>query len=413
MAMLYLRNKPIGAVSGGGSGGGHVIENASGTELAQRDTLKFGGYLNATDDSTGEKSVVSDAPNEVEYSVWQTMTDAQKTGKKWIIKNVPSSGSGGGHTIENSSGTDMAQRSVLQFTDADVADDSTNDRTEVSVVRKVTQAEYDELTPEEQNNGIIVITDANPVYVPSQNSVSVTADGVKTYSQLLNELYALVDVDKVTRNSVLVRKQPTVDTILHIIHKFNSSLTFTAGYVSAMNDMPVFSMIVQASGSCFKTIQIDGTTITDLSSNVPSSGVIFTLYYNIISTGLDAEIPAENVIYGDSNVKDALDELNTLGSNLLTQNLTVNHQIDTVLPIAEPLELNHLYVMSYNGTQGYNDSILFMFTGNNVSISCMASIYSNSPMRILLTRSNKYIYWSLLSGTTEATITITSIKKVL
>lgn len=42
--------------SGGGSG--HAIENASGTELTQRDTLQFGEGFKVTDDSTNEKTVV-------------------------------------------------------------------------------------------------------------------------------------------------------------------------------------------------------------------------------------------------------------------------------------------------------------------------------------------------------------------
>ena len=39
-------------------GGGHTIENASGTALTQRDTLQFKGGLSVSDDSTNEKTVV-------------------------------------------------------------------------------------------------------------------------------------------------------------------------------------------------------------------------------------------------------------------------------------------------------------------------------------------------------------------
>lgn len=44
---------------GESSGGGHTIENASGTDLTQRDTLQFALGFNTTDDSTHEKTVVS------------------------------------------------------------------------------------------------------------------------------------------------------------------------------------------------------------------------------------------------------------------------------------------------------------------------------------------------------------------
>lgn len=40
-------------------GGGHTIENASGTELTQRDVMKFGTGFDATDDSTNEKTVIN------------------------------------------------------------------------------------------------------------------------------------------------------------------------------------------------------------------------------------------------------------------------------------------------------------------------------------------------------------------
>ena len=44
---------------GESSGGGHTIENASGTDLTQRDILQFVSGFNTTDDSTHEKTVVA------------------------------------------------------------------------------------------------------------------------------------------------------------------------------------------------------------------------------------------------------------------------------------------------------------------------------------------------------------------
>lgn len=51
---------------GESSGGGHTIENASGTDLTQRDTLQFASGFNTTDDSTHEKTVV--APDAMQSS---------------------------------------------------------------------------------------------------------------------------------------------------------------------------------------------------------------------------------------------------------------------------------------------------------------------------------------------------------
>lgn len=44
---------------GGGTGGGHTIEDSDGTDLTQRDTLQFGEGFLAEDDNVNEKTVVS------------------------------------------------------------------------------------------------------------------------------------------------------------------------------------------------------------------------------------------------------------------------------------------------------------------------------------------------------------------
>lgn len=81
------------AIEGGGSGG-HIIQDASGTDLAQESKLQFGGMLKTTDDSTNGVTKVSDLAEEVDWSVWNAMTEAQRTaysaGKKLDIINVPS-----------------------------------------------------------------------------------------------------------------------------------------------------------------------------------------------------------------------------------------------------------------------------------------------------------------------------------
>ena len=66
MAMLYLRNKPIGAISDGGSGG-HTIENTSGIDMEQRSDLQFVGVY-TEDDSANDRTKVN---------VVRTMTKAQ------------------------------------------------------------------------------------------------------------------------------------------------------------------------------------------------------------------------------------------------------------------------------------------------------------------------------------------------
>ena len=80
-------------VGGGGnsqSGGGHVIVDASGTELTQEEKLKFTGGLKTTDDSTNGQTIVDDSPTEIEWSVWNTMTEQEKAAiPKALVVNAP------------------------------------------------------------------------------------------------------------------------------------------------------------------------------------------------------------------------------------------------------------------------------------------------------------------------------------
>lgn len=310
MAMLYLRNKPIGAVSGGGSGGGHVIENASGTELAQRDTLKFSGYLQATDDSTNETSVVSDAPSEVEYSVWQTMTDTQKAGKKWIIKNVPKTG-----------GT------------------------------------------------------------PTDNSVSVTADGVKTYATLLNELQALVDYSKITRNTALVTVVSGERTIYRLTQNIESSsrLCFdrTRVYIPSTYKITSYTYILEPNNShVYYAHYITNYDFGDADASVPTSGTTFTLYYNLIASPGVGDIDADDVSYGSGTVKDALDGLLKLkvADVTVTTNQYGQYYIDRTYP-------NRVSVISMS------NSYWCMCEGNYVRVydvgATTKAINKEVPIRIL------------------------------
>lgn len=68
------------------------------------------------------------------------------------------SSSGGGHTILDNDGTSLTQRTELQFKGAYSEDNSTDEVTEVNVIRSMTKAEFDLLTNDEKA-GIINVTD--------------------------------------------------------------------------------------------------------------------------------------------------------------------------------------------------------------------------------------------------------------
>ena len=112
---------------------------------------------------------------------------------------------------------------------------------------------------------------------PKVESVSVTADGVKTYATLLNELFALVDFSKVTVRTKLYR---TADEIFGLALRANqSSLAFSFCYAYTANDTVIGSMFVASSGSKYATYKIGGSFI-DRSDSVPTSGEKITIYYD-------------------------------------------------------------------------------------------------------------------------------------
>jgi hypothetical protein len=107
-----------------------------------------------------------------------------------IVDLIKSAGSGG-HTIVDDAGTDLAQRTNLQFKGAYSEDNSTDDTTEVNVVREMTKAEFDQLT-EEEKIGLINITDITGgnddrfqpvIYSEEEREIGVWTDGKPLYQK--------------------------------------------------------------------------------------------------------------------------------------------------------------------------------------------------------------------------------------
>lgn len=100
-------------------------------------------------------------------------------------------GGSGGHTIVDDSGTALTQRTNLQFNGAYSEDNSTDDTTEVNVVREMTKAEFDELT-EAEKTGLINITDITGgnddrfqpvIYSTEEREIGVWEDGKPLYEK--------------------------------------------------------------------------------------------------------------------------------------------------------------------------------------------------------------------------------------
>lgn len=108
-------------------------------------------------------------------------------------QKIISGGSGsGGHTIVDSEGTSLEQRTNLQFNGAYSEDNAADDTTEIDVVREMTKAEFDELT-EAEKTGLINITDITGgnddrfqpvIYSEDEREIGVWIDGKPLYEKV-------------------------------------------------------------------------------------------------------------------------------------------------------------------------------------------------------------------------------------
>ena len=125
--------------------------------------------------------------------------------------------------------------------------------------------------PENQDGTLIgSIKQINTALSDLTESVSITADGVKTRSQLLNELYAAADMTKLTNRAVIVRGV----FIYHLVRDTNFTCcnwTDTSPFVQVQ----YIKLLASGSVQGFVTPSAN----TDQSSSSETSGVEYTLYY--------------------------------------------------------------------------------------------------------------------------------------
>lgn len=117
----------------------------------------------------------------------------------------------------------------------------------------------------------------------NRGSVSVTADGVKNYSQLMDDLFALIDSSKLSMNSYLVEYADAGDSIYRLTLKSSNLYVYGTSYLGATAAIYEFGIHVKASGSALNngTIATDGTyTPYQRSSDVPPANTKkFELFY--------------------------------------------------------------------------------------------------------------------------------------
>lgn len=184
-----------GTISATGGGSGSTVEvtqvQTTGTKIATITVDSVGTDLYAPNGGGGASAlddltdVAISSPTNNQALIYDSANS------QWVNGDV--SGGSGGHTIVDDSGTALTQRTNLQFNGAYSEDNSTDDTTEVNVVREMTKAEFDLLSDDEKV-GFINITDITGgnddrfqpfIYSEDEREIGVWTDGKPLYQKTL------------------------------------------------------------------------------------------------------------------------------------------------------------------------------------------------------------------------------------
>ena len=225
---------------------------------------------------------------------------------------------GGGHTIQNSSGTDMTARTNLQFTGASVSDDAGNDRTVVAVPTDVSAF----------NN------DAGYLDSSDVSAVAISGD----YDDLLN---------KPTIPSAQVNSDwNAVSGVAEILNKPSLATVATSGLYSDLSGTP--SLATVATSGSYNDLSNKPTipTVNDATLTLTQGGSTLGTFTANASSNVTIDVPsagspsASSVSYNNTssgmtatNVQDAIDELCTdvsgkvsKSGDTMSGNLTIDRQ---------------------------------------------------------------------------------------
>lgn len=224
-------------------------------------------------------------------------------------------GGSGGHTIENTSGTDLPQEDNLQFVGVYTRDDSVNNRTEVNIVRQMTKAAMQALSSAEKE-GFIDTTDEDDDYIP------ISAEDVKRGVSDVDADLTALENGKVNRSGDTMTGALTIQNVSDaIILKRNNNAY--SGWIGFYNNYGLLGYYGMGTGGKPLFIDIDGnihqllykgdgasfspTTFTN-TSFTPTDNTRTTLYTNtsghsqLVFCSVSAEVrSATGIIYLNKN----------------------------------------------------------------------------------------------------------------
>jgi len=268
-----------------GGGGGDTVSwtqtQASGTKIAEIDI-----------NGTSQNVYVPTAPtvNDGTLTIQQNGTtvgtfSANQSGNTTV--NLTGGGGSGGHTIENTSGTDLPQEDNLQFVGVYTRDDSGNDRTKVNIVREMTKAQMTALSSAEAE-GFIHTTDEDDIYAAiDAEDVKYGGSDVKTaldgkVNRSGDTMTGMLTIDRSaddgTQRALALRSGASGITYLTLFDKANTQL---GSFGCNAQNNPVFRTSV---GTVKKLSTRTVTTLVDESVSIAAGGS--KQYSTLTSTAL-------------------------------------------------------------------------------------------------------------------------------
>lgn len=108
----------------------------------------------------------------------------------------------------------------------------------------------------------------------AKNSISVTADGVKTNSQLLDEIGSQLDFSKLNYSSRLTIGAAGTETIYNPVSLRSNLASMSSFGISNAGELRGGQVIIRSSSSSYFN------ETGDIGANVPASGTVFTITFN-------------------------------------------------------------------------------------------------------------------------------------
>lgn len=289
--------------------------------------------------------------------------------------------------------------------------------------RTMTFAEYQLLTPE-QKQGEIIISDY-PVPVEG-DYVEVTADGEKTLRELLNELWDLIDLSKVSSESYFTIG---TDSMFKLLQKLNSQLRFGNCTIGSSDDKRQYTdtYIINASTSTYiqgiVNYGANALAVGEYATTVIGIGTVYRIYYNSTKT-LDIGTLAQNCMMSDgvTSVEDTLDDLSSIGTSYKITTISVTVATKTRERVSQKVTLNrgrylvvtsqmiqdmsainsYIDIRDADGTSyilstgSLNVVGTFDITSDNTEV--FASAYNNSSSTTITISAGdiRYAYWEII-----------------